>query len=170
MDLTLSHKEVGRKDILDFENVLKQQPNAFIGDNELCPLKHSFADEIYVREIMIPANIVLTGKVHKHSHPNFLMQGKVEVYTEFGGYEILEAPLSMISKAGTKRVVKTLSDTIWITIHSNPTNTQDLDELEKIVIAEDYNAYEKYKKLQERKRYLQSGIKLIKKFFTSKIK
>lgn len=58
--------------------------------------------------------------------------------TEFGGYEILEGPIAMISKAGTKRVVKSLEDTTWITVHVNQGNTTDLEKLEKFVIADSY--------------------------------
>ncbi len=140
-----------RKQIIDFETELKKQEGAFMGDSDLCPVKHSFSEGVYVREIFIPKGTVLTGKVHKHQHPNFLMKGKVEMFTEFGGLEILEAPASMISEAGTKRVVKALEDVIWITAHSNPTNTQDLDKLEEIVIAKDFEQYDNFKKLENNK-------------------
>lgn len=132
-----------RNKILDFENLLKNQETAFVGDSVNCPLKHSFSDGIYIREIFIPKDVVLTGKIHKHSHPNFLLQGEVEVFTEFNGIEILKAPMSIVSNAGTKRVVKTLTDTIWVTVHANPTNTTDLNKLEKEIIAESYEEYEK---------------------------
>lgn len=136
--------KIDRDKILQFEDVLKKNPDVFLGDSDLCPLRHSFSDGIYVREIFIPAGIVLTGKIHKHSHPNFLMKGEVDVITEYGGIEHLIGPLSMISSAGTKRIVKTYTDTIWITIHHNPTNTVDLSELEKIVISDSYEEYEKF--------------------------
>ena len=127
-----------RSKILEFENLIKNTENAVIGDNFICPLKHSFADGIYVREIFIPKDMILTGKIHKHSHPNFLLKGEVEVFTEFGGVEKLVAPQNIISKAGTKRVVKTITDTIWVTVHANPTNTQDLEKLENWVEIDDF--------------------------------
>lgn len=137
-----------RKEIMEFESILKECPDAFLGDSPMCPLKHSFSDGIYVREIFIPAGTILTGKIHKHAHPNFLMSGTVDVVTEGGGRETLKGPVSMISAAGTKRVVHALSDCVWITVHHNPTNTQNLDELERIVIAESYEDYERFKKLK----------------------
>ncbi len=133
-----------RNGIVELEDVIKSSDGAFVGDSEVCPLKHSFADGIYVREIFIPAGIVLAGKIHKHEHPNFLMSGEVEVITEFGGKETLVGPLSMISKAGTKRIVCTKTDTVWITVHCNPTNTQDLTKLENEIIADSYNDFERY--------------------------
>lgn len=143
MDM-LSIPHSARKSIVEFEESISKLEGVFFGDNDVCPLTHTFSDGIYVREIFIPKGIVLTGKIHLHDHPNFLMKGKVEVFTEFGGLEVLEAPLSMISKAGTKRVVKTLEPTTWVTVHLNPTNTQDLGKLEKIVIADSYKEYDKF--------------------------
>jgi hypothetical protein len=103
-------------------------------------LTHRFAEGIYVREIRIPAGTVLTGKLHKHQHPNVLLHGEVLVVTEHGGREHLVAPLVMMSPPGTKRAVLALADTVWITIHANPDNTQDLAVLEDQIIAPDYAA------------------------------
>jgi hypothetical protein len=80
---------------------------------------------------------MLTGKIHRHSHPNFLMSGEVIVVTENGGKEHLKAPLSMISEPGTKRAVVALEDTVWITVHV--TNETDLDKIEDYVIAKSYD-------------------------------
>ena len=97
----LESKEVSnqsRDKILLFEEMMKSFPGAKLGDMEECPLKHTFSNGMYVREIFIPKGTLIVGKIHRHSHPNFLMQGKVKVVTEGMGTEILEAPLSMISK------------------------------------------------------------------------
>lgn len=137
-----------RQAIYNIENDLKSIDsvdfNTYIGDNEACPLKHSFSDGIYVREIFIPKGMLLTGKIHKHEHPNFLLKGEVMVLTEIGGTEILKAPCSMISKPGTKRALYAITDLVWTTIHHNPTNTKDLKKLEKIVIAKDYKEYDRF--------------------------
>lgn len=151
-----------RGKIIDFEEVLSRQEGAVFGDSELCPLKHSFTDGIYVREIFIPAGTVLTGKIHLHAHPNFLMSGEVEVVTEYEGLQHLKGPLAMISKPGTKRALKAITDVVWITIHHNPTNTQDLAELEKIVIAPSYEEYEKFVRLQENTGFIKRIYNLIK--------
>ena len=133
---TLSEKFDYREKILEFEEMLKQSPDALYGD--VMPLKHSFAPGIYMREIFLPKGMILTGKIHRHPHPNFLMKGKIEMVTESGGIEAMEAPQAMISPAGTKRVIHVLEDTIWVTVHHNPTNETDLAKLEKEIIAEDY--------------------------------
>ena len=134
---------VAREEILDFEEMLKNIDGHFEGDTPTCPLEHSFSDGIYVRQISIPAGTLLTGKIHKHDHPNFLLEGEVVVVTD-EGQEHLKAPKSMISKAGTKRVLYAITNLVWTTIHHNPTNTRDLEELEKIVIAKNYNEFDKF--------------------------
>ena len=50
----------------------------------------------------------------------------------------MEAPVSFMSKAGTKRVVFTHEDAIWTTFHPNPTNETDLKKLEAMFTAADY--------------------------------
>lgn len=126
-----------RDGILTLEEAIKKEPNVIIGDSDQMPLKHSFAEGVYVREIFIPKGYVLTGKLHRHAHPNFLMSGEVIVVTEFGGREHLKGPLSMISKAGTKRAILALEDTVWITVHV--TNETDLEKIEEYVIAKSYD-------------------------------
>ena len=139
---------VSRQAILDFEDTIKGIEGHIEGDTPFMPLVHTFSDGIYVRQISIPAGTLLTGKIHKHDHPNFLLKGKAIVVTEDGEDEYV-APLSMISKAGTKRAVYAVTDLVWTTIHHNPTNTQDLDELENIVIAPSYAEFDKFLKLEQ---------------------
>tara|TARA_R110000751_G_scaffold79121_2_gene159565 strand:+ start:16010 stop:16540 length:531 start_codon:yes stop_codon:yes gene_type:complete len=145
----LTDKETRRHNIIGFEEFLNsssvfENNKVFRGDSPLCPLKHSFSDGIYVREITIPKGTLLVGKIHKHDHPNFLLKGEVVVYTEQNGEERLKAPCSMISTGGTKRALYAVTELVWTTIHHNPTNTQDLGELEKIVIASSFDEYDKF--------------------------
>lgn len=151
-DLVAKNEEISRKeirqDIIDFENQLAKEEGAFFGDTNYCPLEHSFTDGIYVRKIFIPAGTYIVGKIHKHEHPNFLMSGTVDVITEDKGVERLVGPLSMISPPGTKRALRAITDLTWITVHHNPSNTKDLNVIEDFVIAEDYEAYNRFRKIQ----------------------
>ncbi|MBU3577602.1 hypothetical protein [Polynucleobacter sp. UK-Kesae-W10] len=103
-----------------------------------CPVKHHFAPGLYAREIFMPAGATVVGKIHKHAHVNTISQGRCIVTTEFGSEE-LAAPLSFVSKPGTKRAVHILEDTIWTTYH--PTEETDLEKIEDHVIAKTYNDY-----------------------------
>jgi hypothetical protein len=136
-------KNEAREDLVEFEGMINSAEGSFKGDNHICPLKHDFSDDMYVREIFIPKGTVIVGKIHKHKHPNFLMSGEVKVVTE-EGVETLKGPLSMISEAGTKRALHAITDLVWITVHSNTSNTRDLKELESNIIAYDYDEYEKF--------------------------
>lgn len=106
-----------------------------------CPLKHFFAPHAYGREIFIPKDTIIVGKIHKHSHLNMLMKGKVSVLTE-EGEKLLEAPLTMVSPAGTKRVVYAHEDTVWVTVHL--TDETDLEKIEEEVIAKSYEEFQTF--------------------------
>lgn len=88
---------------------------------------HRFVEGLYAREITIPKDVVLTGKIHKFEHLNFLMKGKISVLTEDGIKEIT-APAVIPSMPGTKRVGYTHEETIWVTVHA--TDCRDESEIE----------------------------------------
>lgn len=135
-------KSISRESIIGMQEYLKIQEGSVIGDSDRCPLAHRFTDGIYVREIMIPAGTPLVGKIHRHDHPNFLMSGTVRMITEDGPEEIT-GPKVMISKAGVKRALFAVTDLVWVTVHHNPTNTQDLKKIEKFVIADSYEEFDR---------------------------
>lgn len=134
----LARQQDYRAAINRFAHTLMKISGITIGDNDNCPLKHSFVDGIYIREIFMPKGTVCVGKIHRHAHPNFLMKGRVTVVTESGGIEELTAPLAMISPAGTQRAVYVHEDCVWVTVHSNPDNEKNLDKIEDFVIAKSY--------------------------------
>lgn len=102
-----------------------------------CPLTHAFTSGVYARTILLPKGTVIIGKIHKHDHFNFIQSGHVTVTSEFGKEE-LRGPLLMVSKAGTKRAVFAHEDTVWTTIHANPSDETDLDVIESDIIAKSY--------------------------------
>lgn len=102
------------------------------------PLKHHHAEGSYAREMLIEKGRVIVGKIHKHSHVNVISQGKVSVMTE-DGLQLLTAPLTFVSKPGTKRIVYAHEDTIWTTIHV--TEETDLEKIEEQVIAKSFDDY-----------------------------
>lgn len=102
------------------------------------PLKHTFTKGAYVREITLPAEHLIVGKIHRHEHLNFISRGDVTVVTESGGVERLKGPCTLISPPGTKRVVYTHEETVWTTVHS--TEETDLEKIEAEHIAPSYTA------------------------------
>lgn len=121
----LSRRDI-RVAIHGLEQAIKAMPNTGeIGD---CPVQNIFAPGTYCREITMPEGLVITGRIHKHEHTNIISKGRCVVLTEFGFEEIV-APAVFKSAVGTKRVVYTLEDTVWTTVHANPTNETDVDKL-----------------------------------------
>lgn len=94
---------------------------------------HLFAPGMYLRELTVPAGMLLVGKIHRHQHFLIVTKGKAEVISEFGR-EVVGAGHMSVSQAGVKRVVLALEDTQFITVHLNLTDTQDLSIIEAVHI------------------------------------
>lgn len=98
-----------------------------------CPVRHRFTDGMYIREIFMPKGEegktnVVTSLVHNTTHPFVVLKGKVEVYSENDGPQMIEAPYYGITRPGTRRVLLIHSDTVWITFHPTdikPENDSD---------------------------------------------
>jgi len=104
--------------------------------NRVNPVKHTFAGGCYIREIFNPAGLLLVTKIHKKKHPFFLMKGKMSILTE-DGVKTIEAPHNGVTPPGTKRVIFTHEDCVFITVHA--TDKQTPEEVEEDVIAKDFN-------------------------------
>ena len=113
------------------------------------PLKHSFSNGIYARELTIPAGGLIVGKVHKTQHHNFLLQGEIIVLTEDNGIKLLQAPCTIVSEPGTQRVGYAITDTVWTAVHLNESNTQDLELLEEENVVNTPADYLEYKNNME---------------------
>lgn len=107
--------------------------------------KHSFADGIYIREMRMKKGQLGFSAIHKHSYAFFLLSGVLASSKEEGVEEFI-GPCYIISPRGAKRVVYAIEDCIIVTVHANPTNTEDLKELEKLNVVFDWEEYDKYKK------------------------
>ena len=81
------------------------------------PLVHRFTPGLYIREIFMPAGSIVTSRRHLTTHPFVISQGSVEVICENGERQVLDAPYSGITKAGTRRALNVLEDAIWTTFH-----------------------------------------------------
>jgi hypothetical protein len=138
---TLPSKNI-REGMIKIEDEVRKLPNALIGDSPeylaLCPLKHTFADGCYIRELFMPKGMLFVTKIHKIKHPYFLLKGDCEILTE-DGVKRIKGPFHGITPAGTKRVIFTHEDTIWVTVHTNSDNGQDLAKIEDRIIAKTYD-------------------------------
>jgi hypothetical protein len=125
-----------RKKIVEFEEAMMQIPGAHRGDWDNCPLTHTFAEGIYVRKIFMPMGALIVSKIHKASHPYFVLQGELSVLTEEGEVRI-KAPYYGITPSGTKRLLYVHEDTVWVTVHA--TKETDLEKIEEEIIAKSFD-------------------------------
>ena len=114
-----------------------------VTNSKIAPIKHSFADGVYIRQMDMQKNSVVVGAIHKHLHVWFLLTGEITVATEDTTEDYI-APCYVVSTPGVKRVILANEDSIFVNIHKNPSNTKDIDELEKEIVALKYEEYEEY--------------------------
>ena len=135
-------KEQFRNGIMKVQENLENHPNGLTGEalETLNPLKHSFADGCYIREIFNPKGELLVTKIHKVSHPFFLMKGDMTILME-DGIKRIKAPHYGITPAGTKRIIYCHEDCIFVTVHA--TKLTDIDKIEEEVIAKDFDEFDK---------------------------
>tara|TARA_R110000765_G_scaffold202934_1_gene308181 strand:+ start:47 stop:541 length:495 start_codon:yes stop_codon:yes gene_type:complete len=133
--------------IADGENIIGDGKE-IIYPEKLWEYKHSFADGLYIREMRMKKGQLGFSAIHKHSYGFFLLSGVLASSKEDSVEEFI-GPCYVISPQGAKRIVYAIEDCVITTVHANPTNTEDLDELAKINIVftwEEYNEYIKSKK------------------------
>ena len=107
--------------------------------------KHSFPEGVYIREMRMKKGQLGFSAIHKHSYAFFLLSGVLASSKEEGIEEFV-APCYIISPQGAKRIVYAIEDCVITTVHANPTNTEDLNELAKINVMFDWDEYEEYLK------------------------
>lgn len=141
----------------DFINKVETLENAMLasddiriakGNSDMFPLKHSFSEGVYIREMFMPQGGLVIGKLYKISHTWFLLSGELEVATDEGN-EYYIGPCYINAPEGTKRVLHAVSDVIFVNVYPNPDNITDTDKLEEILTCSSYKEYKEYKLLKE---------------------
>ena len=132
---------------LEKELTLDTPDGVVLGDSDQFPLKHSFAHGIYVREMTMEKETFVLGKIHQEDHIWFLLTGHLMVKTDQGVEEYI-APCYVKAPGGSQRLIYALEKSIFVNVHTNPTNTQNIEQLETEIIAKNYLEYEKNKQLK----------------------
>ena len=86
----MSNSLIERSKILEFEKLLIENTDGenIISDKgnvvrcEEFPLKHSFADQIYVRQMNMKKDTLVVGAIHNHLHVWFLLTGSLTLVLE----------------------------------------------------------------------------------------
>ena len=141
----------------DFINKVESLENAMLasdspyivkGNSETFPLKHSFSDGVYIREMFMQAGGLVIGKLYKESHTWFLLHGTIEVATDEGN-NVYTGPMYINAPSGTKRVIHAISDSTIVNVYANPNNVTNIDELEDMLTCKTYELYKEYKLLNK---------------------
>lgn len=102
-----------------------------------CPLIHRFTPGMYIREIFMPKDTILTTLLHLTTHPFFVLKGDVSVWYHDVPVQRYQAPYTGVTQAGTRRMLYTHEDTIWTTCHV--TDLTDPDEIIESITSQDFN-------------------------------
>ena len=144
-------KSITKQELIDIEKALVDNAdnkniianNGDIVYHEKFKYKHTFADSVYVREMTIDQGEIIIGAIHKHLHVWLLLSGYITVLSN-GEVKEYKAPCTVLSRPGVKRVIYGNETSIFTNVHKNPTNTKNIKELEKQIIALNYKEYEEY--------------------------
>ena len=140
-----------REEIQSLQDVLISQADGKNiegdGNNIVCsdnfPMKHTFADGIYIRQMDMETGSMVVGAIHNHLHVWFLLTGHLAVATEESIEEFV-APCYVLATPGAKRVIYAMEDSIFVNIHKNPENIKNIKKLEDEIVSLTLKDYEEY--------------------------
>jgi len=124
----LSREEI-RDVIAQVQSEIEKHPQVEI------PVKNYFSKDVYAREITVPKGALIVGKIHKHQSLNILSKGKMTLLS-IDGCVTVEAPYTVVSSPGVKRLGYAHEECVWTTIHG--TNEKDVEKIEEEFIAKSY--------------------------------
>jgi accessory colonization factor AcfC len=94
----------------------------------------------------MPKDCAVISAMHHTEHFWFLLKGRILVTTEGEQVEHI-APCYEKSLKGAKRLILSLEDSIFINVHKNPTNTRDMEDIEKSLYSINMEEYIKKENL-----------------------
>jgi len=116
-----------------------------VRETETIEIIDDFTNGVYMRRMDVKKGTIIVGAIHKELHSWFLMHGIVHVACA-ESVDYFKAPYYTKSKPGTQRIIEVIEDAVWVNIHSNPDNNQDIDVIEKRLFSMNAKEYKKYLK------------------------
>ena len=113
------------------ENDNQEFSNQITGQTEGA-ITHNFADGQYIRQIVMPKDLLVSTKIHAKNHPFFIMKGDASIYSD-SGVQRVKAPYHGITEAGTKRVLYVHEECTFITVHRTDSLTVE-DVLDEVTV------------------------------------
>jgi Mg2+ and Co2+ transporter CorA len=117
------------------------------------PVGHSFADGLYLRQVVIPKGTLLTSKFHKYDQIDVMLAGDMSIVSNDGIVRV-KAPMIAKSGPGLKRLGYAHEETVWITVHA--TRETDIEMLEKTLFLDTAEELEAFLQEEEDRLWLGS--------------
>ena len=140
--------QLARNQVMDLESSMQDLPGYELGDGH-CRIKHYHATGLYGREMWMPADCLITGKIHKTEHICILSKGKVTVSDGVDSVTY-EAPATIISGIGAKRAIYSHEESVWTNFHA--TELTDPEDIEDEIIADTFQELDLMLENKELKR------------------
>ena len=100
------------------------------------PLKHTFENGFYTREIFMPKGSLVVSFIHTQDHPSFFMSGEMSLVMDTGEVKRIKAPLTVHTKVGTQRVAYMHEDCTWVCVYKTDKTT--VEEAEKEIYTDNF--------------------------------
>lgn len=97
-----------------------------------CPADYTFTKGMMCKELFMPAGTEVISKIHNTQHQWVALLGLTEVFTEKTGWVLVQGPQRGITEPGTRRVLRTITDCVWLTFH--PTDHFPKDNSEEEIL------------------------------------
>ena len=141
MDHSIEVVKPARFDLISRERILCLEAEIGKLPQYECPLKHYFADGLYVREIFIPAGCALVGYIHTQDCITTVSQGQIWIYDGESAPALITAPFTKTVPKGSKKAGFAVADTVWSDAYVNADNERDIDVLERRLTANSHVDY-----------------------------
>jgi len=96
--------------------------------------EHYFHGGMYCRKMFSHADVTMVGKVHKKEHFFMVVSGTAAITTD-DGVQVITGPQLFCSKPDTKRVVYSVTDVIYMTVHR--TDNMTVESVEEELVEHD---------------------------------
>ena len=146
-------KELADK-ITELENSMYEQfesgnKDVVVGDSDMFPLNHSFSEGVYIREMLMPKDGLIVGKIFKCSHHFILLKGKLLITMPGEETKIHTAPSWFTCTSNVRRVLLSLEDSVFMNVLPNTDNETNIDILEERLLEDNYKIFKQNKELKQ---------------------
>jgi hypothetical protein len=111
-------------------NLMEIEQRMLQKDQVDIPVTHTFSGGVYIRQVDIPAGVLVMGKRHRFETCNILLKGVLLVYIDENKPPIkITGPAMFTSAPGAKKFAYCQEDAVFINVI--PTKLTDPDEIER---------------------------------------